>query len=563
MSVAGAAFLFVGLAYLIGAIPFAYLVVWVVKGVDIRTVGSGNVGATNAGRLLGFRYFLLIFAFDLLKGLLPTLLFPLLAARQVGREVDGLVVGVALATILGHNFPVYLSFRGGKGVATSLGAALAIDPIAGGVATLVFVLGLLATRMVSLSSILGALAYVVTYFVRIHGQAWDGTHRVTNVLILGLLGMLIVRHRANYARIVAGTEAKVNLPWCRKPPSGKVSVALLLGLSVAVVLVGGAAAVVARPSRLVCDSVALEVVARVETAHQRAGRLEFLEGGRRLAVCCPRYNRVVLYQISSDLHFRIVRDIPLEGRPVAVRGWGDRLYVLQRPTSDSRHVEAGWWETFDSRGQKVGERFRVGFDPDDLVVSADGRTAWVLLSGRAEGEANRPAPELLAVDLGDGSVPPRIRGHAELGEPEADPERIHLDSEGRIATVTFSGTGPMALVDVSCPDQPSLLRRVERVATASPDDLPPPAGVEAVELAGPAACRVWVQENDSCLSVREGSRGAVETLPLRGTANLGGIRPVGLAYSRERGLLAVSNRQGGSVHLIVVESRLTTSLDPE
>src|SRR3954468_15758840 len=105
-------------AYLIGAIPFAYLVVYWAKGIDIRTVGSGNVGATNVGRVLGFRYFLLVFALDVLKGLLPTLGIPRAVAAE-GFGVPALPVLVALATILGHNFPIYLKFRGGKGVATS------------------------------------------------------------------------------------------------------------------------------------------------------------------------------------------------------------------------------------------------------------------------------------------------------------------------------------------------------------------------------------------------------------------------------------------------------------
>src|SRR6185312_10342972 len=118
------------LAYLIGAIPFAYLVVYAAKGVDIRTVGSGNVGATNAGRVLGFRYFVIVFLLDLAKGLLPTLGLPRLVTAATGQTVPGLDVFVAIAAILGHNFPVYLRFKGGKGVATSLGAVSALDALA-------------------------------------------------------------------------------------------------------------------------------------------------------------------------------------------------------------------------------------------------------------------------------------------------------------------------------------------------------------------------------------------------------------------------------------------------
>ena len=117
-------------AYLAGSIPFGYLVTYWVKGIDIRTVGSGNLGATNVGRTLGFRYFLLVFLLDMLKGFLPTLGFPM--ARRAGSPARGRPTCpslVALAAILGHTFPVYLKFRGGKGVATSVGAVLALDPI--------------------------------------------------------------------------------------------------------------------------------------------------------------------------------------------------------------------------------------------------------------------------------------------------------------------------------------------------------------------------------------------------------------------------------------------------
>ena len=126
-------------AYLVGSIPFGYLVTYWVKGIDIRTVGSGNVGATNVGRTLGFRYFLLVFLLDMLKGFLPTLGFPCVGrtAWPARRQPTCLSL-VALAAILGHTFPVYLKFRGGKGVATSVGAVLALDPISCAVSVVAF-----------------------------------------------------------------------------------------------------------------------------------------------------------------------------------------------------------------------------------------------------------------------------------------------------------------------------------------------------------------------------------------------------------------------------------------
>ena len=549
------AILAVGCAYLIGAIPFAYLIVLAVKGVDIRTVGSGNVGATNAGRLLGFHFFLIVFALDLLKGLLPTLLLPGLVARVGGAEVDGLAVFVALATILGHNFPIYLRFRGGKGVATSLGAMFAINAVAGVAATLAFGASFLATRIVSISSVLGGIAYAATYFARAWGHAWDGPHRATSLLILGLLGMLIVRHKNNFARIASGTESKVDLRLRKRPPAGCTRWFVLSGI-LALGSVGAAAAVAMRPSRLDCGAFVLETVTRAETGHQRAGRLEFADGGRLLAVCCPRYNRVVLYRVTPGESLELVRDIPLEGRPVAVRPNGDRLYVLQRPTADARHVEAGWWETFDFRGRPVGERFRVGFDPDDLAFAPHGRTAYVLLSGRAEGESNRPAPELLALDLGDGSGSPVPAGRIAFDRPGDDPERIHLASNGKAASVTLAGSNQIAHIDLADPARPALGERTPWTSEGKDDRAPSAPGTEAVRLEGTPACLISLRPGDSALSVRIGLDDPwTGKLPLRGTANLGGIRPAGLACSEERGLIAVSNRQGGSVHLIAIRPR--------
>src|SRR5687767_844242 len=111
----------VAASYLIGSIPFGYLTALWARGIDIRTLGSGNIGATNVGRILGFRFFLLVFLLDLLKGLLPTIAFPAMVRAWGGVALPELSVLVALAAILGHNFPAYMNFRGGKGVATSLG----------------------------------------------------------------------------------------------------------------------------------------------------------------------------------------------------------------------------------------------------------------------------------------------------------------------------------------------------------------------------------------------------------------------------------------------------------
>ena len=215
MSPTSATVLLPPLAYLIGAIPFAYLIVLARQGIDIRTVGSGNVGATNAARVLGFRYFLVIFTLDFLKGFLPTWGLP----QLVGQTGGTLTVLVALATILGHNFPIYLRFRGGKGVATSLGALSALDPIAAFSAVLTFLACLAGTGFVSLSSIVGGLAFVLTYLVRT-ARPFSTEHAALTLAAIGLLVMLAVRHRKNFARIAAGTEPRVSLRRRAKPETG-------------------------------------------------------------------------------------------------------------------------------------------------------------------------------------------------------------------------------------------------------------------------------------------------------------------------------------------------------
>jgi glycerol-3-phosphate acyltransferase PlsY len=197
--------------YFLGAIPFAYLIVRARKGIDIRTVGSGNVGATNAGRILGFRYFLLIFGLDLLKGLFPTLLLPRLVEQLTGSPgPPTLPVFIALATILGHNFPVYLGFKGGKGVATSFGALLALDPVSSLSALATFVVVLLVTRFVSMSSILGAVAFAGVHFSRVE-RPWSRDELPMSLVTILLVVMLVVRHRTNLVRIARGTESKVML----------------------------------------------------------------------------------------------------------------------------------------------------------------------------------------------------------------------------------------------------------------------------------------------------------------------------------------------------------------
>ena len=341
----------------------------------------------------------------------------------------------ALAAILGHNFPVYLRFRGGKGVATSLGALLALDAPAALAAAGGFGCALLATRYVSVSSLFGGVVFAVVHFVRSRAPLSRDELAMTLVTI-ALLVLLFFRHRKNLARLREGTEPRVTLRRRKKPPEGRIAWVLVLVLAAALAGVAGALAVqAAKRAELRLGPCTLTEVARVATGHQRAERLAFADHGRLLAVTCPRYNRVVLYRVTDDLRLELHRDIELEGRPVAIWPAEDRLYVLQRPAGDARHVEPGFWETFDFQGRRIGSRYRVGFYPDDLAITPDGRYALVLTSGRAEGDPHRPRPALAVIELGADSVAHRLAGRVELDNEGADPDRLALSASGRQAIV--------------------------------------------------------------------------------------------------------------------------------
>ncbi len=198
------------LAYLVGAVPFGYLI-GLVHGIDIRTRGSGNIGATNVGRVLGRRWGLLCLALDLLKGFVPTfaagvlLVTPPLDARQA---LLWLAVGVA--TVAGHVFPVYLGFRGGKGVATTIGMALGIWPWFGVpmlAALAAYGVVRFATRVVSAGSLTLAIVFplAVTAYGRYQGlepaASWPFQAAAWLLCVL-----IVVRHRSNITRLLRGQE---------------------------------------------------------------------------------------------------------------------------------------------------------------------------------------------------------------------------------------------------------------------------------------------------------------------------------------------------------------------
>ena len=186
--------LLIFVAYVIGSVPTGYLL-GKLRGVDVRTIGSGNVGATNVARAVGKSQGIITLIADAAKGYLPVF-----TALQLGQ--DSLTVALtAIAAFLGHLYPLFLNFRGGKGVATGFGALLALAPMATLVLVVVFALTAVATRIVSLGSLATAVAAPLSLWL---------FHQPPVIVAMGcLLGaMVIIRHRANIRRLLAGTEPR-------------------------------------------------------------------------------------------------------------------------------------------------------------------------------------------------------------------------------------------------------------------------------------------------------------------------------------------------------------------
>jgi glycerol-3-phosphate acyltransferase PlsY len=200
-------------AYLLGSIPFG-LIVGLANGIDPRAAGSGNIGATNVGRLLGGKFFALVFTLDLLKGLLPTLAAAIVLRHQPRSQTDYILwLAIGFAAIVGHMFSIFIQFKGGKGVATGCGVALGVFPyftFAALLAAATFVAVFIPTRIVSLSSIAGAIAMPIAYIAIGLLMGWPLTGEQLPLLIFAiLLGALIIyRHRGNIARLRAGTESR-------------------------------------------------------------------------------------------------------------------------------------------------------------------------------------------------------------------------------------------------------------------------------------------------------------------------------------------------------------------
>ena len=190
-------------AYLIGAIPFGFLI-GKMRGVDVRTVGSRNIGATNVFRTVGKKWGLLAFFCDVMKGFIPTLL----ASSSVPHPSLPLCVGIA--TVVGHMLTPYMKFRGGKGVATAFGMLIALLPATVGIAFAIFALTFACSNYISLGSCVAATSLAVMVWIPFLDHA--GYRDLPLSILVTLIAAFIVwKHRSNIGRLVRGNENKIYL----------------------------------------------------------------------------------------------------------------------------------------------------------------------------------------------------------------------------------------------------------------------------------------------------------------------------------------------------------------
>jgi glycerol-3-phosphate acyltransferase PlsY len=197
-------------AYLVGSVPFGYLLVRAVRDLDVRTVGSGNVGATNVARALGLRWGVVSFLLDFGKGLLPSAALAPLGAHLVPHRSE-LVLALAYGgcAIAGHLYPIYLRFHGGKGVATSAGVLTGAATLPVVIAAGVWVLALIATRRISAASMLAAVFLTPIAIAVAWGRPEDRDRLLLVAFCLVVSAIVLWRHRGNLRRIREGSEPRI------------------------------------------------------------------------------------------------------------------------------------------------------------------------------------------------------------------------------------------------------------------------------------------------------------------------------------------------------------------
>ena len=198
-------FLLIILAYLIGSVPTALIISKRFFGIDIREYGSGNMGATNAFRILGPKFGTIIMVLDILKGMLAVGLFYFLPYYLTNElERTNFMMGLGLAAVLGHIFPIFANFKGGKGVATLLGMLIAVQPVVAVCCVAVFVIVLFTTRYVSLSSILGAIMLPISVL-----WIWNEHELSYRIFALLVAFLVIITHQKNISRLIKGRENRI------------------------------------------------------------------------------------------------------------------------------------------------------------------------------------------------------------------------------------------------------------------------------------------------------------------------------------------------------------------
>lgn len=182
-------------SYFLGSTPTSYLAAKIGAGLDLREHGSKNLGATNLYRVLGWKYAIPVGAFDVAKGAVPVAVFGAFAGGDAW-----VPVALGVAAVIGHVYPLFMKFRGGKGVATAAGAVFALAPAALGISALVWIAVLVATGYVSLASMLGAIVFPIAVRLLDPGNAYT-----LGVGVL-LAVLIVVTHRSNIKRLLAGEE---------------------------------------------------------------------------------------------------------------------------------------------------------------------------------------------------------------------------------------------------------------------------------------------------------------------------------------------------------------------
>lgn len=191
-------------AYLIGAIPFGWLI-GMMHRIDVRTVGSGNIGATNVYRSVGHKWGIIAFVCDFLKGFVPTLV-----AAHCFADVEHLPIAVGLMTVIGHMYTCFMGFKGGKGIATGFGMLVALAPWLVLTSFALFCLTVWRSHYISLGSILAAAFLAVTTWIPIPFLNPQGFHNIPLCTVITFVGVFAIwKHRANIARLRAGTESKI------------------------------------------------------------------------------------------------------------------------------------------------------------------------------------------------------------------------------------------------------------------------------------------------------------------------------------------------------------------